>query len=396
MAALNVQIDNQIRARGDKDFANNAGHIPCFYDDPKVDTMTAKLFITKIDENISNGWVTAENMFLRLPTVLKGDAKLWFDALVETNRKPDDWPQLRAKFIKDYRVTLTSLVASENIGKLCQNKNESVLKFSARVTAAIGEMYKSFELSPPEDKEPFEDCQAALHTVDPNLALRNRERTKAMATEHALENSYKFKLMLIKSFFVIGLLPELKNDVLSRPNLNFEETLDYAAELEAIKKPKQNVSEIPETPAVDPLDLKTTVAAAVAAAMQSERSNQNRSDGGSSNNNWRSSNNQNRSQNQSRGSNQPSNNNGNRNQNGNNKGSNSYKNATCWYCKNNGHLQTRCFKRIADRKPLVTKNNKVFLINGADVIPERGITSEEISACKDAKIQGYCNDQDFQ
>jgi hypothetical protein len=38
----------------------------------------------------------------------------------------------------------------------------------------------------------------------------------------------------------------------------------------------------------------------------------------------------------------------------------------------------------------------VFLINGADVIPERGITSEEISACKDAKIQGYCNDQDFQ
>jgi hypothetical protein len=172
--------------------------------------------------------------------------------------------------------------------------------------------------------------------------------------------------------------------------------LDYAAELEAIKKPKQNVSEIPETPAVDPLDLKTTVAVAVAAAMQSERSNQNRSDGGSSNNNWRSSNNQNRSQNQSRGSNQPSNNNGNRNQNGNNKGSNSYKNATCWYCKNTGHLQTRCFKRIADRKPLVTKNNKVFLINGADVIPERGITSEEISACKDAKIQGYCNDQDFQ
>jgi hypothetical protein len=153
-------------------------------------------------------------MFLRLPTVLKGDAKLWFDALVETNRKPDDWPQLRAKFIKDYRVTLTSLVASENIGKLCQNKNKSVLKFSARVTAAIGEMYKSFELSPPENKEPFEDCQAALHTVDPNLDLRNRERTKAMATEHALENSYKFKLMLIKSFFVIGLLPELKNNAL--------------------------------------------------------------------------------------------------------------------------------------------------------------------------------------
>ena len=38
--------------------------------------------------------------------------------------------------------------------------------------------------------------------------------------------TYKFKLMLIKSFFVICLLPELKNDVLSRPNLNFEETLD--------------------------------------------------------------------------------------------------------------------------------------------------------------------------
>jgi hypothetical protein len=55
LAALNVQIDKQIRARGDKDFANNVGHIPCFYDDLKVDTLTAKLFITKIDENISNG-----------------------------------------------------------------------------------------------------------------------------------------------------------------------------------------------------------------------------------------------------------------------------------------------------------------------------------------------------
>jgi hypothetical protein len=189
-------------------------------------------------------------------------------------------------------------VVSENIGKLCQNKHESVLKFSDRVTATIREMYKSFELSPPETKEPFEDCQATLHTVDPNLALRNRERTKTMATEHALENSFKFKIMLIKSFFVIGLLPGL-----SRPNLNFEETLDYAAELEAIKKPKQTVSEIPETLAVDPLDLKTTiavaVAVAVAAAMQSEHSNQNHSDGGPSNNNWRSSNNQNRLQNQS-------------------------------------------------------------------------------------------------
>ncbi len=224
-------------------------------------------------------------------------------------------------------------MASENIGNLCQNKHESVLKFSARVTAAIGEMYKSFELSPPETKEPFEDCQAALHMVDPNLALRNRERTKAMATEHTLENYYKFKLMLIKSFFIIGLLPELKNDVLSRTNLSFDKTLDYASELEAIKKPKQSVSEIPETPAVKPLDLKTIVATAVAAAMQSEGSNQNRSDGGSSNNNWRSSNNQNRLQNQFRGSNQPSNNNGDQNQNGNNKGLKSYKNATCWYCK---------------------------------------------------------------
>ena len=39
-------------------------------------------------------------MFFRLPKVLKGDAKLWFDELVETNRKPDDWLQLLAKFIK--------------------------------------------------------------------------------------------------------------------------------------------------------------------------------------------------------------------------------------------------------------------------------------------------------
>jgi hypothetical protein len=60
------------------------------------------------------------------------------------------------------------------------------------------------------------------------------------------------------------------------------------------------------------------------------------------------------------------------------KGSNSYKNATCWYCNSTGLLQTRCFKRIADQKPFVTKNNTVFLINGADVIPERGITLEEI------------------
>jgi hypothetical protein len=60
------------------------------------------------------------------------------------------------------------------------------------------------------------------------------------------------------------------------------------------------------------------------------------------------------------------------------KGSNSYKNATCWYCNSTGLLQTRCFKRIADQKPFVTKNNTVFLINGADVISERGITLEEI------------------
>jgi hypothetical protein len=58
--ALNVQIDNQIRARGNKYFAKNAGHIPCFCNEPRVNTLgsTSKLFITKIDENIADGCVT--------------------------------------------------------------------------------------------------------------------------------------------------------------------------------------------------------------------------------------------------------------------------------------------------------------------------------------------------
>ena len=202
MAALNVQIDNQIKAKGDKDFANSAGHIPCFYNDAKVDSLTAKLFLTKIDENIANGWVTADNAYIRFPTVLKGNAKQWYDYLVSTDAKPADWVTLRAKFIKDYDIVLSSLSAVEGMARLTQKSDESVIMFKSRVTAAVAEIHKTFEMPTDVGFAPLAEATTFLQTGAAGLAERNAAHHSREVLRAAAAAVNKFKLNLIKSYFV--------------------------------------------------------------------------------------------------------------------------------------------------------------------------------------------------
>jgi len=381
------QVNNQIIAQGTKEFATAASHIPCFFNDSTLDTISAKLFIEKIEDNIRSGYLTQETAFIRIPTVLKGEAKRWYDSVkfVGRSHAPTNWQQFKTIFCKDFDVILTNAAATKTLGKLSQGKNQSVVNFYSDCVAAIEQIHMNI---PQPTREGITD---RVHAAAPVNAAENAERQAEKDHFEAMsliliQNAYMTVAQFyIKNHFVNGLLPEIHDEVAAKPDLSCRETFDYAKRLASIKMAKQKVT----IAAVATPDTQEGVSAAQQRPTGSQRS------GNSDNKNWR---------NNSSGSGNPH-----KNQNYNSKSSgsanstqtkttNAFKNVTCWFCKKLGHIQTQCRSRINDNKPLRKSNFKVFLIDGSPVVPEDGMTPDEQAICKTYGIQGFCESeqQDFQ
>lgn len=371
MANPNVQVQNQIKRLGDKEFFTNAGSVIPFFFEEKLDTITAKQFLDQITIGLTNGFVTQAEVMQRMPTYLKGQAKKWYDMKINLNSLPATWDLFRTEFAKKFRVILNNDIATENINDLKMRTTETCSEFSHRVHEAVAGFYETLPKLQPEN---FQIPQATIATIGDAVveqAIKDAVTALVARTETAVSQGHKQATM--RNQFVNGLLPKLKNKIRSLPIVSFEATIELAEREELLNK--GNSATV--------ASVETTDEEMIAALAQYRRqgSQQSKYQQGPKAQGQKQQ--QNTTSQSASGPTQF-------------RGSNAMQNVKCWFCKRMGHFQSKCVTRITQNKPLVNKKNKVFSIDGTPVIPEDGLTPETLCILKEAKLQGYCNsDEDF-
>ena len=358
-------MDNNIRNLVDKEFMKNAAIVIPFFNEKSKDTLTAKQFIEQIDTQISNTYLNQADAYKRFTTFLRGDAKEWYELLRSRKRLPADFAGLRDKFIVDFNVHRQNVVATKELCTLSQKKDQTVFQFYLRCCRAVEDIYKNqperdfngLHILNPNNAQPIGDAAIAAATAE-------EARIRQLCRDYSDRSTIYMQDVLVRNIFINNLLPHIKSEVFTQDHLDLDEILKMAQRFETMHEEKgakvASVEETNETSAV--------------------RQNGNKTGQKSNSKNY---------------GNKSNGNNGNQTQHSN--GANSLKNIKCWFCKKLGHVQTKCFTRLKANAPLVNRNNKTFIVNGNEIVPESGISHDEVAACKEAHIQGYNdNEQDFQ
>lgn len=408
--------ENQIKNANDKQFAVEQGKIPYFYSDAKLDTVSAKDFIKHTDSILARGAATADALLKRVVVVLKGEAQEWHESLVIRKKAPTTYDEFRALFIVRYEVDLQSFEATTDMGKLKQTKGQSVNQFLQKCTITINNVYKTFIL-PNSDHRKLDDL---VNPTQAQLALHEIQNAKLQEVIKETNNEIYDAIVeqTIKQWFINGLFPEIRIKLVLKKELTLDETVKLAFDIEKVNKsyadkPAAAVAPVEEEQEVQAVYQNRQNQQARGGQQQTsnyrgDRYNPNyrANSNNGYNSNWRN-NSQNNQQRNNNGYGNNGNNGNNRNggqqqnsQQGGNQnqryGSNAQKSIVCWFCGLQGHIQTKCTKRIKSNKPLKNKYNQVYTINGQAIIPENGITPEMVNQCHIDLIQGYNPDQDFQ
>lgn len=115
---------------------------PTFYGDASKDRMTAEQFIAKIDGTITcKGYNNAQAMAL-FERSLAGDAYEWLNFVKRSVNEVALLfnPDVKTRFLEDFRRSNTSNIATGLLEGLQQKPNEDVTKFFIRVTKAFTSM----------------------------------------------------------------------------------------------------------------------------------------------------------------------------------------------------------------------------------------------------------------
>ena len=406
MADINEQVNQLITQKGEKNYIEESAKIPHFYDDKKVDTITPKEFLEKVQQIVDNHRIANPNDIVkRIALALRGNAYRWFTALSTRNAIPATFEAFKIIFAKEYKVILTPYVATAKLLSLNQKKDQSVAHFHTDCTLVVDDIFKNVKLINMDNYNlaPMPDYNAG------QVAVRDLANVdaKAMANKVQMDTLQNLREHMILNHFVNGLLPAYRDKVMAKSELDHEQLRDYAIELENIancnhnKQPEASSSQAPISDDMCPVrnggnqqqqqqqyQNNSWRGNNSGRGNQSGRGYQNNGyRGGSNSQNWRGGN-QGNKYNQNRGGYQ-----------GNNQaqryGSNSQRQVICWFCNVPGHIQTKCRNRIAAKSPLVNKQNKVFTINGKSIIPENGMSKQEVHACVDAELQGFFEGEDF-
>ena len=351
-------VQDAVKKLSDEQFYKTTATIQPFYNQTDKDTLTAKTFLEQITDQIANNYLTEEVAYQRFPSYLKGEAKQWFQWLTSSGKLPKTWIALRNAFIKDYNINKEDIVAAANVTQLIQKTDQTVFSFHMKCFQAVEDIFK-LQLRPETDYIKFvndADQVNAPNAAQAAINAQHDERAKELCEEHLERGLQMMKISMIKNFFFNGLVKPIKDHISSLPAMDFDEMLVLAKRQEQLLKEKK-IASIEEQEKID--------------AVQSQSSKQNKfkpkNPGNKANKN------QTKIQN-----------------------SNANKNLTCWFCKKLGHIQTECYTRLGQKKPIVNRYNKVFTVNGNELYPENGCTQEELQACKENKIQGFENELDFQ
>ena len=336
-AAREAQVNLMVR--------NDVSKLPLWFGVPSKDTITGRQWVQRVERAIvATGWNDDQTMSF-VASSLRGEAHDWFQVLPRSNVNPAVWLEVRRAFLNSYDPARTARTAV-NIFEVRQESGESITNYHTKVCKALDDMEA---LLP-----------AAARNPDPNNyveAIRNRAAFQGLPADEKAASAANFQRQGITNcmnhvglqIFVANMKPSIRTDLLKNMPPTLVEAYAEALNLErAATEPKKANSFI-SVQAVSNSDNVEEQLEIELAAVQTRLNNyRNRGRGGRG----------------GRGGGRASYNNSGAGrpqqppQQQQQQTSGDYN--KCRYCKEIGHLQKFCQKRIANRAPQVDKFGNPF------------------------------------
>ena len=134
-------VNQLITDKGQKNYIEESARIPHFYDDKKVDTITPKEFLEKVQELVDGGHVNPpKNVIKRNAQALKGNVFRWFTALASRDATPQTFDEFKGIFACEYKVILTPYFKAAQ-PQLRQNSTS--LSFHTNCTLVVDNIFKN-------------------------------------------------------------------------------------------------------------------------------------------------------------------------------------------------------------------------------------------------------------
>jgi hypothetical protein len=297
--------------------------IPLFYGKKGRDTVTPQQLVERIDKAATiAGWNTQKRVCDEFYMCLREGAMSWYNTLENIpNFDMESWDDMKTEFLKAYAPRFTAKTLCTNFQDLRQKQEQSVQDFYNHVSDVFRDAYK----------------------VKPNHVLTHpgvNAADQANADAIRLAGIMAMQLLMMNTVFIGGLREEIRKKVLEAGPTKIQESVDLARQIEVIVQEKKakgavvssiekrtNEDEESEEDDDEMLQIINAVRARKGKAPYKFRPGQ-----GSS------------------GGYRPGNKTG----------------VQCHYCKNMGHYQKDCRKRMNAGAPLVKPPNRAAAIKSPE------------------------------
>jgi hypothetical protein len=329
-------------ANGNMDLKIQQTKLPEFWGQKDKDSISANEFVKRVDKlKSANNW-TEKVAFDNVGLALKGEANVWMDSQITLKHIEGDreqWSIIRPYFKEEFATESDDKLILDGLAHMAMRPTENVRSFFGRLNAVnkvIKDAYDSYTIKP---AAPVPD-----HAGNISMPVADFQAYQKALINNVMEFN-------ILNQFRAALLPELRRVI----NLQPIETLDLdtAVRLATIELRSRDESKgSSKIQAVQQDDQDENVEA-ISQSRQKKFTPSNQQNRGQQNRqNYRPQNNY-RQNNPQQWRSGPNNNSG--------PGSNANRNkTTCIFCKNLGHRQEDCRKRINANKPCLDLSGKPF------------------------------------
>ena len=356
-AAAAAQQQAMAAALQGHDRLRRSTEMPLFFGRKDKDTITARLFIDRIETaaRVAN-WDDARKLS-EIYLVLRDRAVIWWNSLEDAGIDRNNWNAVKNEFLASYEPRYTAKITCANFTELTQRQGEGVHDYYLRVHDAFSKMCEA----KPADIATLRGVPANIAALAVPIAPADLAECKREGIRDA-EKFFKHQL------FLAGLNEPIRGRVMEANKESLHEAMRLAVELETIHQDRKRgqVAAIyeEEESAADydaDDDFGEDEIAAINAIRQRQgkppfKRNFRRSLGKSSSANGKS-------------------------------------DVTCRYCKKKGHMQRECRKRIAENGAMTNAEGKPFVkkVNAAVVEDSAKTDHQHRSSTVGSIVSGALN-----
>jgi hypothetical protein len=235
MAAAAQQQPQQILEQAMQ--RNELAKLPIWFGEPSKDAFRAEDWWARFEGAAAAAgwnWEQTSHYFMQ---ALRGPALKWW-TLVQKNYPPDDVDDLGRIFLQDYGQTAAARPSITHL-RIVQKPTQLVRDYASDVQAAVDTLELSVPAMPvipyPDLLRNYPDGVAAI-------GVAHVQWLRGEINRHVMSGYNRFKQPIIRNFFIDGLLPHIRQEVIRQNPNTLVGAINAARQAEKNAALQQNLS----------------------------------------------------------------------------------------------------------------------------------------------------------